>query len=106
VQPALGAVPDFAWRTDEPTQRLSHVLGGVSAACPASEERIRLIESHRTDICHETSYRRTFVPPALSGCEGWSVTLTEEHRLRVAEAKQEETGDISILRNFIISDLS
>ena len=27
----------------------------------------------------------TFLPPCLYGCETWSLTLREEHRLRVFE---------------------
>jgi hypothetical protein len=59
-------------------------------------------------------YRTIIVPVVLYGCETWSVTLREEHRLRVFEKRvltifgpkgEEVTGEWKILNNDEINDL-
>ena len=35
-------------------------------------------------------YRNIILPVVLYGCETWSLTLSEEHRLRVFESSVEE----------------
>jgi hypothetical protein len=54
-------------------------------------------------------YKNVILPVALNGCETWSLTLKEEHRLRVFENRKpkrrfgpkrdEVTGDWRKLRN-------
>jgi hypothetical protein len=62
-------------------------------------------------------YKTIILPVALYGCETWSLTLREEHRLRVFEnrvlrrifgPKREEVrenGDNCIMRSFMICTL-
>jgi hypothetical protein len=35
-------------------------------------------------------YKTVILPVVLDGCETWSLTLTEEHRLRISENSVEE----------------
>jgi hypothetical protein len=60
-------------------------------------------------------YRSIFVPAVLYGCETWSLTLREEHRLRVFEnrvlkrifgpKRDEVTGEWRRLHNEELNDL-
>jgi hypothetical protein len=58
-----------------------------------------------------TIYRTVILPVVLYGCETWSITLREEHRLRVFEnrvlrkifgpKREEDRGENCIMMNFI-----
>jgi hypothetical protein len=60
-------------------------------------------------------YKTIILPLVLYGCETWSLTLKEEHRLRVFEnrvlrrifgpKRDEVTGENCITRNFVICTL-
>jgi hypothetical protein len=43
--------------------------------------------------------RTIILPVVLYGCETWSLTLREEHRLRVFENRDEVTGGLRKLHN-------
>ena len=50
---------------------------------------------------------RTIILPVVFGCETWSLTLREEHRLRVFENRvlDEVTGEWGKLHNEELNDL-
>jgi hypothetical protein len=60
-------------------------------------------------------YKTTILPVVLYGCETWSLTLREEHRLEVFENRvlrrifgpktDEVTGENCIMRSFMICTL-
>jgi hypothetical protein len=60
-------------------------------------------------------YKTIIFPVVLYGCETWSLTLREEHRLRVFEnrvqrkvfgqKRDEENGEYCITRSFVICTL-
>jgi hypothetical protein len=62
-----------------------------------------------------TIYKTIILPVVLYGCETWSLTLREEHRLRVFEnrvlrrifglKRDEVTGENCIMRSFVICTL-
>jgi hypothetical protein len=46
--------------------------------------RITVLTAYK-DSCIHTAYKTIILPVVLYGCETWSLTLREEHRLRVFE---------------------
>jgi hypothetical protein len=50
-------------------------------------------------------YKTIILPVVLYGCETWSLTLREEHRLRVFENRNEVTGEWRKLHNEELRDL-
>jgi maleate cis-trans isomerase len=56
------------------------------------QSRWRLAEFHKNNLFSRSKkkiktkiYRTVILPVVLYGCETWSLTLREEHRLRVSE---------------------
>jgi hypothetical protein len=67
------------------------------------------------EIIKTIIYKTIILPAVLYGCETWSLTLREEHRLRVFEnrvlrrifgpRRDEVTGENCITRSFVICTL-
>jgi hypothetical protein len=73
-----------------------------------------LIEEHIVNLVKIKIYKTVILPVVLYGCETWSLTLGEEHRLRVFEKrvlrkifgpKREEDGSWRKLHNDELDDL-
>jgi len=79
-------------------------------ACYNSVQKL-LSSSLLSKILKIKIYRTIILPVILSGCESWSLTLREEHRLRVLRRifgpkRDEVTGEWRKLPNEELNDLN